>query len=279
MRASRRGAAPSSGQIRRRFGSWRAATQVAFGQPESDPLRRRLGTARSAFTGPEVVAALRRFAEKNRNTPSTQGEYLRWARDTRSREGTRTARLPTSNSTFIRLFGSFTRAVTVATLHVAKPMPGRGDSRAEYFATRSGEALREFLAEQGAPVTQPRYEQWRARRAAAEMLPIPPTSQTVVRAFGTWRTAVSVAVGAESAGHARGRGREYTDEELLAGLRACARDTDARPTIASYQSYRARRAQAGEQLARIETIRVRIGLWAAAVDRALDGSGQDEPQP
>lgn len=226
------------------------------------------------------MAALRRFAdEKNPNAPITKDEYSRWARATRSREGARTARLPTSNSTFIRHFGSFTRAVTVAELPVAKPMPGRGDSRAEYFTTRCGEALREFFAEQGAPVTQPRYEQWRAQRATDEILPIPPTSQTVVRAFGTWRTAVSAAVGAESAGHAHGRGREYTDEELLAGLRACAQDTHARPTIASYQSYRARRAQAGEQLARIETIRVRIGLWAAAVDRALAGSGQDEPQP
>lgn len=262
-------AAPSSGQIRRRFGSWRAAEEAVFARPAADPLRRRLGPARVAFTRDEAIAGLKRFVAENPDAAITQKTYLRWARLVRSQEDTQVARLPTSGEPFIRLFGSFTGAVAAAGIAVPNPLPG-GASRRDHFAARSTKALEEFFAECGAPVTQPRYDQWRTRRATNRVLPIPPTTQTIVRTFGTWTTAVTVAAGAQAANHRHGRGREYTDEELLNGLRACTEDAGRRPTLSAYRDYRARRARAGEQLARPETIRVRLGLWAQAVDRALD---------
>lgn len=260
-------AAPSSGQIRRRFGSWRASQEAVFGRPGADPLRRRLGPARVAFTRDEAIAGLKRFIVENPGAPITKRTYLRWARFACARE--RAARLPTSGDPFLRLFGSFTDAVIAAGIPVANPMPG-GPSRPGHFAARSRQALEEFIVECGAPVTQPRYDRWRTRQAAAGVLPVAPTTNTVVRAFGTWTTAVTLVAGAQATNRTHGRGREYTDRELLGGLRACARATGRRPTLSSYRAYRARRAEAGEQLAAPETIRSRLGLWSEAVDRALN---------
>ena len=141
-------------------------------------------------------------------------------------------------------------------------------------------ALRSADAAIAGPLTQAAYARWLATRPARSE----PSRGIIVKRLGSWRGALQMAgidvpprrrtaalhCPPEPVVHhaeASPAGRQYTDEELVASLRAAAVVTGrAALTRLDYDAYRAtlrRRAVAGSQ-----TIDHRFGGWQAALERA-----------
>lgn len=151
-------------------------------------------------------------------------------------------------------------------------------------------AIRAADAATPGPLTQAAYARWITTRPARSE----PSRGIIVKRLGTWRGALQMAgVDLPPRGRTTGferspdpvapraeaspGGRQYSDEELAASLRAAAAVTGrAALTRLDYDAYRAtlrRRAVAGSQ-----TIDHRFGGWQAALQRAgLVTRPQSEP--
>jgi hypothetical protein len=151
---------PSAGQVKHAFGTWNTALTAA-----NLPLANRL------WTPNEIVTALKAWATEHGRAP-TQGQ---WRSATPARP---------SASTVAAHFGSWRAGLHAADLH----------ARYETWTPElTLQAIRAWHAEHGRPPTADRWK--KAARGR-------PSQSTVIRLFGSWKCALSVAV-ADDAAHSK----------------------------------------------------------------------------
>ena len=267
--------APTIAQLRSACGSWSKALALLFDAPEADPTRRRLLAHGGRFDRGAAVRAVRDFlAWLPPDEPPTFSRYREWSSCVPPDEDGRT-RVPSKEQPFIRLFGSWTRALRVAGVEPSRLRIQR-TRRARYF-TRDDllAALQAAHAELGEPLSRARYDAWvheRDRQAKgddSELQPAP-LSATISNKLGGWRRASTTVLGENVLLSRRVRPQDFSDEQLMMLYRECRREVCHAPSGDEYDSWRVARSQTSlvdttNALPHSNTLRRRLGggAWSA----------------
>jgi hypothetical protein len=257
--------APSSGQLRRRFGSWTLAVCSLAGVAGHDPTARRLLSSGRPFTRAQAVAAVTAFlSEHARPEIASQKEYCVWAAG-RIVAG---ERVPAAPKTLNRLIGRWRDVLRAAGV---EPPPAAVRQASERRPARFGReealsALRDCYREIGGPMTQHRYDGW--SRACDERGEARPRACGVARILGSWQEAVERELEPAARLGVRRRRYLYTDAQLRSALEDCVRDLGRPPSELQYEVWRC--AEPRRPSKSVLIARVGDGTWRgvlAAVDR------------
>jgi hypothetical protein len=251
--------------------------------PSADPRAPRLRAAGSKFSRDEAVAALKEYARQHNTRRVVLGAYQSWARAERHRSGRELERIPAAVSTFIALFGSWSKAVLKAGLVPGNAAGQFAGARADYAPTSIAFWLREFArgrtpdqltASEFDLFAREREAQLRARGEATVI----PRARSIARRRRCFVDALLSAGVIDELEHRRRLRRahghdSFTDEQLLViASEAMAASGDVL-TMGVYQAWVEDQLRSGDrdprEIPSDSTLRRRLGSMAGAAQAVL----------
>jgi hypothetical protein len=242
--------APTPAQIRTEFGSWTRAQSALLGRPEADPTVRRLLTRVTVFSEEQALRGLADFVSSLLTGEyPTAWRYREWAAAV-SADSANQARVPATERTIVRIFGSWNEALRTVGVQPEKMRSQRRPREHRFTRDRALDSLRAAGKQLGQPLSYARYDGWvrerdRLRARGLEPAPPDPSANSVCSLLGGWRQALEEAFGDEALIAPGSRPRTYSNEQLIAEYRACTTDVGGAPSQFAYDAWRNERIDRG----------------------------------
>jgi hypothetical protein len=250
---------PAAGTLARRVagGSW-FGVRRHFGQPAPRPERRFC-----RWTDAELRASWRACARDRGAPPASRQYYTSWRQ--RIRESTDGPAPPSAIALLERLTDDKTWRQLYIKMEGIWP-PTHEPIRTQYSPEEIQDA---WTAAERAAGRVPTISDYNRFRSAAGLNARVPSVHSLITRYGTWCEAQHLLSGIPTPTQPQ----RFTDEDLIASLRAYLKEVSAPHTIEKYKGWRARRALDGESIADVNTITCRLGerSWPKAIARYLPG--------